>query len=102
MSQHGEERTQRNECDYCLYVITPEMVGVYSIAEAVEDAIGRASKTIFCVLVEQNGTVFSQEQIKSLVATGELIERNGGAFFTSLREVAYYLNMGYGGASDGV
>lgn len=88
-----EERVQRNECDYCLYVITPEMVGVYSIAEAVEDAIKRTTKAIFCVLIERDGTSFSQGQIRSLVATGELIERNGGIFVMSLIEVAYYLNM---------
>ena len=32
-----EERRQRVICDYVLYVITPLMTGVYSIAEVVDD-----------------------------------------------------------------
>ena len=30
---YKEELRQREICDYCLYVITPKMTGVYSIAE---------------------------------------------------------------------
>ena len=33
-----EEIKQRAECDFCLYVITPKMTGVYSIAEVVDDS----------------------------------------------------------------
>ena len=88
-----EELVQRDECDYCLYVITPEMAGVYSIAEAVDDSNKRPEKTVFCVLTAYNGTTFSHGQIKSLIAVGELIERNGGNFYSSLIEVAYYLNL---------
>lgn len=88
-----EELAQREECDYCLYVITPEMTGVYSIAEAVDDSNTRPEKTVFCVLASYNETVFSYGQIKSLIAVGEMVERNGGRFYSSLIEVAYYLNM---------
>jgi len=43
-----EEIKQRSQCDYVLYVITPKMTGVYSIAEVVEDSIKRPNKTLFC------------------------------------------------------
>lgn len=39
-----EELKQRKECDVCLYVITPKMTGVYSIAEVVDDSNKRPGK----------------------------------------------------------
>jgi hypothetical protein len=45
-----KEIQERKNCDYCLYVITPKMTGVYSIAEVVDDSNKRPSKTIFCFL----------------------------------------------------
>ncbi|MEO8821228.1 MAG: nucleoside 2-deoxyribosyltransferase domain-containing protein [Ginsengibacter sp.] len=41
-----EEIRQREECDFCLYVITPKMEGFYSIAEVVEGE-GSFTTTIF-------------------------------------------------------
>ena len=45
-----EELRQRDTCDYCLYVITPRMLGVYSIAEVIDDSNKRPKKTIFAVI----------------------------------------------------
>ncbi len=87
-----EERRQREDCDYCLYVITPEMIGVYSIAEAVDDSNKRPNKTIFCVLKSYGGSSFGSAQLKSLNEVGKLIERNGGYYFTELVQVAMALN----------
>ena len=87
----AEEIRQRELCDYCLYVITPEMTGVYSIAEAVDDSNKRPEKTIFCVL-NTGWIVFSDGQMRSLISVGKMVEINGGEFHTSLREVAYSLN----------
>ena len=87
----AEEIRQRQLCDYCLYVITPEMTGVYSIAEAVDDSNKRPEKTIFCVL-NANCMAFSDGQMRSLNSVGVMVEQNGGRFFLSLREVADHLN----------
>ena len=91
-----EEIKQRQICDFCLYVITPKMAGVYSIAEVVDDSNKRPSKTIFCVLAEdyQDGSIirFSKSQMKSLNQVGEMVKRNGGQYFTLLTEVAEFLN----------
>lgn len=87
-----EEKRQRNICDYCLTVITPEMTGVYSIAEAVDDSNKRPSKTIFCVLQEYYGRSFDYGQMLSLNNTGKMIVENGGKYFNSLVEVANFLN----------
>lgn len=45
-----EEIKERKNSDYVLYVITPKMSGVYSIAEVVDDSNKRPEKTLFCVL----------------------------------------------------
>lgn len=88
----AEERKQRQECDYCLYVITPLMTGVYSIAEVIDDSNKRPSKTIFCLLNVSDGKTFDTKQIKSLDQVGKMVERNGGKYFTCLVSVAEYLN----------
>jgi hypothetical protein len=88
----AEEIRQRELCDYCLYVITPAMAGVYSIAEAVDDSNKQQLKTIFCVLKSADGQSFTDGQMRSLNSVGELIRRNGGCFATSLKTVAEILN----------
>ena len=100
---YKEELKQRKECDYCLYVITPLMTGVYSIAEVVDDSNKRPNKTVFCVLdTDYNFSIktsmpipplkFTEGQLRSLDRTGLMIEKNGGKYFKSLEEVANYLN----------
>lgn len=86
-----EELYQRKVCDFCLYVITPKMTGVYSIAEVVDDSNKRPSKTIFCFL-EYDDTYFTEGQIKSLNSVARMVEGNGAKFCSSLEEVAAYLN----------
>ncbi|CAI2187393.1 7064_t:CDS:2 [Funneliformis geosporum] len=83
-----EEIRQRQTCDFVLYVITKEMLGFYAIAEVVEDSNKRPTKTIFCYLTEG----FGKHQVKSLQATARLVQGNGVQVFTSLTEVANYLN----------
>ena len=97
---YQEELRQRKECDYCLYVITPKMTGVYSIAEVVDDSNKRPEKTIFCLLTvdykynKDDGDLifFDNSQLKSLDKVGVMVEKNGGKYFESLEEVANYLN----------
>jgi hypothetical protein len=84
----AEEIKQRKECDFLLYVITQEMLGFYAIAEVVEDSNKRPDRTIFCYLEEG----FQPHQIKSLTATAKLVKNNGSQVFTSLEEVAEWLN----------
>ena len=105
---YQEELRQRKICDYCLYVITPRMKGVYSIAEVVDDSNKRPEKTIFCVLeydlsdykmklangkkVRKYVEMFDAGQLKSLDKVGVMVEKNGGKYFKSLSEVAKFLN----------
>ena len=87
-----EEIKQRSECDFCLYVITPKMTGVYSIAEVVDDSNKRPEKTIFCYLSRDENKTFTEVQIKSLEQTAKMIMINGAKFFKTFSEVSDYLN----------
>ena len=91
---YKEELRQREICDYCLYVITPRMTGVYSIAEVIDDSNKRPEKTIFCFLSNDDSKRFVNGQIKSLDKVGVMVENNGGKYFKSLDEVAEFLNGG--------
>ena len=103
---YQRELKEREECDFCLYVITPRMEGVYSIAEVIDDSNKRPEKTLFCVLNKDESlsssllnlstpptlTSFSYGEKKSLDRVGEMVKRNGGKVFDSLTQVAKYLN----------
>jgi hypothetical protein len=87
-----EEIKQRAECDFCLYVITPKMTGVYSVAEVVDDSNKRPGKTLFCYLSSDEDQMFSAAQLKSLEQTGKMVAKNGAQFFKTFAEIADYLN----------
>lgn len=108
-----EEIRQRDECECCLYTITPSMTGVYSIAEAVDDSNKKPNKTIFCVLstdvslgevndkcklyqYPNEKTSFSIGEMKSLNQVGTMIEKNGGKYFNTLEDVAIFLGVNSG------
>ena len=88
----AEEIKQRNECDFCLYVIIPKMTGVYSIAEVIDDSNKRPQKTIFCILPTDDGLSFTDGQLRSLNQVGKMIKSNGGHWFGDLLTVAEFLN----------
>lgn len=87
------EIEKRETADFVVYVITPKMNGVYSIVEAVDDSNKRPEKTVFAYLTEDDGQMFEGHQVKALKAVADLIIRNGGQVFTSLEEVAAFLNQ---------
>lgn len=87
-----EEIRQRKECDFVLYVITPKMTGVYSIAEVVDDSNKQPKKTILCILPDDNGDEFTKVQFKSLCAVALMVGRNGAKICSNLKGVADYLN----------
>jgi hypothetical protein len=87
-----EEIRQREICDFCLYVITPKMTGVYSIAEVIDDSNKRPEKTIFCYLHSDFPNEFSEGQKRSLDNVGKMVERNGGRWFKSIYDVIDFLN----------
>lgn len=92
--RQAEEIRQREDCDFCLYVITPKMTGFYSIAELVEDSIRRPGKMLYCVLAEDDGETFSDFQLQSLQAVAQMVQRNTGRpTFTGLASLRDWLNQ---------
>jgi hypothetical protein len=88
-----EEIEQRKNCDFCLYVITPEIKGFYSIAEVVDDSNKRPEKVILCILKEANGLKFDDKQYRSLMAVADMVVANGGAVLEDLQKVAEYVQV---------
>lgn len=84
-----EDDEKNNKCTIHLYVITSKMIGVYSIAEAVQSSRTEGKLTIFCVLDKDN---FNKAQLKSLEATEKLLQGNGAVICKNLDEVANKLN----------
>ena len=86
------ELKMRKNASIVLYTITPEMTGVYSIAEVVDDSNKRPESTVFCVLNEANGKVFEPSVARSLNAVAKMVVANGGTYCSSLEECAEILN----------
>ncbi len=89
---YKKELHERANCDFCLYVITPKMTGVYSIAEVIDDSNKRPDKTLFCVLTKDGKDRFTDAQKKSLEAVGKMVEGNGAKWFKSLNKMIEFLN----------
>lgn len=94
------ESNKIDYCDYYLYVVTPVMQTGYTIAEAVNRSSYCNGKVIFCLLrndtqrIEEEMLVhhFSDYEYSTYVRVGEMIEKNGGHFYTSLKDVITFLN----------
>ena len=87
-----EEIKQKEICKYQLYVLTPKMKGVFSIAEVVDSSNKNPNNTILCVLNEYEGERFEDFQLKSLDALKRLVESNGAFVTDNLKSVYEYLN----------
>lgn len=90
---YKQELYEREHCDFMLYVITPKMTGVYSIAELIDDSNKQPDKTVFCIITKDEDELFSTPQLKSITAVGKMAKKNGAMYCKNLREVATYLNQ---------
>ena len=86
------ELESRKNSDFIIYVITPKMAGVYSIAEAVDDSNKRPKQTFVCVLENDDNDEFTTHQLKALKATCELIKLNGATVCNTLTDLASSIN----------
>lgn len=87
------EKQEKRTCDFCLYTITPKMIGVYSIAEVVDDSNKRPGKTILILLKEDGKEKFTKGQWKSLNAVATMVKNNSGFVFDNLKEAAKAMNI---------
>ena len=79
-------------CDIHLYVITPKMKGVFSIAEAIESAMTEEKKCVFCILGVDGNEEFDKSQIESLEAVGSMVERHGGIWVKHFDDLPQIIN----------
>lgn len=89
---HQRELYEREHCDFNLYVITPKLVGYYSIAEVMDDAMKKSGRTIYCFFNEDGISEFSPAQIVSLEKIGRQVASYGAVWARSLQEIADFLN----------
>ena len=89
-----EEYRQKEICDIHLYVITPKMTGVFSIAELIDSSNKNPKGTVFMILSKDGDKEFDKGQLKSLNAVGNLAGNINGAtgFYDSPMMLADYLN----------
>lgn len=80
-AQKKEEET-KSKAMMNLFVITPNMKGVFSIAEAIECSHKTDCMTIFAIY--DKNKLFDASEMKSFDATGNLIKKNGGYYITAV------------------
>lgn len=92
--QATEEVEKRLHCNIHLYVITKEMTGVFSIAEAVESSLSHGVQAILHVIPDG----FSDQQIHSFQAVCKMVIKHGGIAYidNELKRTARVLNYCYG------
>lgn len=87
-----EDLAKKEACMH-LYVITPCMVGNYSIAELTEQAVLNPACTVVCFLKEIGDKVWTEHQDKSNAAIIELIKSHGAVVYDKLEDVAEHCNF---------
>ena len=85
------EDQARAESRYVLFVLSKEMVGVFSVAEVVDCSNKYPGRTLFCFLPDE----FEGHMLKSLKATAKMVAGNGAKVFDNLDEIAEFLNGQY-------
>ena len=88
-----EINEKENRCDIHLYVITSEMTGVFSIAEAIDSMHNNNKITLLHVIPDG----FNEAQLKSLKAVVDLVKSRGGIAYidSDLARTARVLNTAF-------
>jgi len=91
-----EAKAQEDEikasADYNLFVFTPLHTGFFSFVEAAISAIKSPSRTILCVLSEDNGQSFAEDKKHSIDAIVAELRKEGIQVLESLDECRTFLN----------
>lgn len=91
--QAMEEAEKEVNCNVHLYVITKEMTGAFSVAEAIESSFTHGKNTILHVIPEG----FSEQQVHSFKAICKMVIKHGGIAYIDdeLMRTARVLNYCY-------
>ena len=85
------EIQERELCDFCVYTITPKMIGNYAVAEVVDDGHKRPSKTIMILLRKDDDFEFTDKQWDSLHAVALLVGKYGVKCFYDLKSAVDFI-----------
>ncbi len=89
---YERELSERRNCDYLLYVLTPKITGYYAVAEVTDDSYRRPDRTLYCFLEEDEEDRFSPDEIEEFNLLGEVVTANGAKWLKSIDEVITFLN----------
>lgn len=87
-----KEEVEKSIAKYSLYVITPLLKGVFSIAELIDDSNKKGANTIAVFLKNDDGVEFDAFEWSSLMAVKKMAQTNGTRIFCDLETVATFLN----------
>ena len=90
---YERELSERRNCDFVLFVLTPKMTGYYAVAEVLDDSFQRPDNTIYCYLPEDEREKFTETQLAEFEYLGSLVTKNGGLWLKNLDEVISFLNQ---------
>ena len=90
-AQKLEDFNKEND-DFTLYVLTPEMTGVYSVFEVAMDSCKRPGRVVACILDERNGKTFEGQVAKNMKKIKKDLINNGTLVFDNLNQVAMFFN----------
>lgn len=96
--EHWDEKAQAEEDfhkendDFTLYVLTPEMTGVYSVFEVAMDSCKRPGRVVACILEERGGKTFEGQVAKNMKKIKKDLIKNGTLVFDSLEQIAMFFN----------
>lgn len=84
---------KRSESKYCVFVFTSDIIGVYSVAQAVEDSIKRTNGTVLVAFVDYRKKFDEDEHfIRSMKSALDLCEANGAIVCKSIQDMAKIIN----------
>lgn len=82
----------KNSADFNLFVFTPKHTGYFSFVEASLLAVKSSSRTILCVLQDDDGVTFEEDKKRSIDAIVAELDKEGIKTFNNLDDVRAYLN----------
>ena len=90
-ADQSKEIKERESCDLVLYCITPDIRGVYSIAEVIDDSNKRPKKTLYFFFDETEDKKYPLKGMDfSLKEVGQMVRRNGGTWFDTYEDMVEY------------
>lgn len=84
------EEFQKKSSDYRLYVITPYMLGYFSIAEMIDDSNKFPQKTIVCFIKSYQDRWFNDKQWHSILAITDMLRKNGARVYFDMNDVVNF------------